>query len=142
MPSTVSMASVPVIWLVKSCGILCRRNEKVLMDPRVRIALRFIDQKYTTALSLSYLAERVGLRPTRLEQLFRDTVGMTPKQYQKHLRIEEAKKRLIDVRHSVKQVAYLVGYKSVPHFCNDFKRATGLTPTTFRASALEDERMW
>ncbi|MFH0919805.1 MAG: helix-turn-helix domain-containing protein [Fibrobacterota bacterium] len=48
------------------------------------------------------------------------------------LRIEEAKKRLLNSKESVSQIAYAVGYENPDTFLKAFKRLTGLTPTQYR----------
>ena len=55
---------------------------------------------------------------------------MTPTQYLKELRLQEAR-RLLEIRKysSVKAVSYSVGYRDVKHFSKNFKKHFGKNPS-------------
>jgi AraC-like DNA-binding protein len=103
-----------------------------MMEERIRKAMRLIQESYSNSLSINEITRRVGLGRTRFESLFKAETGTTPMQYLKQVRIEQAKQWLLDDARSIKQVARAVGYKSLSHFCHDFKKTTGRTPTEFR----------
>ena len=56
--------------------------------------------------------------------------------YLARLRIEHAKQILQNPHTRVSEVAFEVGFNSLPHFNRSFKRITGLTPTEFREDIL------
>jgi two-component system response regulator YesN len=66
--------------------------------------------------------------------LFSQVVGVPFKTYLTELRLEKAKALLSDPSKTVSEVAYSTGYASENRFRLAFKKATGLPPTTWRAT--------
>ena len=60
---------------------------------------------------------------------FKSVTGTTPLQYQKDLRLIEARTMLADGSQSVSGVAFAVGYESPTHFTRDYSRKFGLPPS-------------
>ena len=103
------------------------------MDLRVKRVLEFIEENLDKKISLKIITEYCRIGRSRFCELFKKEIGMTFKAYLKRRKIEKAKKLLKDDSLSIKEVSYKVGYKSIPTFCNDFKRFTGLSPSEYRA---------
>lgn len=79
-----------------------------------------------------YLAERLGQDYHHLSSLFSSLEGITIEKYLILQRIERVKELLVYNELSLKEIAYKLGYSSVAHLSNQFKKVTGLTPTHFR----------
>jgi AraC-like DNA-binding protein len=62
-------------------------------------------------------------------QHFKAVTGTTPLQYQKDLRLIEARALLTERSHTVSGVAYAVGYESPTHFSRDYTRKFGFPPS-------------
>ena len=80
------------------------------------------------------VAEAVGLSPKRFIERFRTEVGLTPKQYCRVRRFQQA----LTAAHAASEVdwaavAVSAGYYDQAHFIHDFRRFSGLTPTGYRA---------
>ncbi|MBE6768149.1 MAG: helix-turn-helix transcriptional regulator [Ruminococcaceae bacterium] len=78
------------------------------------------------------LAGQVGISEVYMRQLFRREIGMSPKQYIQHLRIQKAKQLLEEGHASVTEIAQRCGFSAIYPFCRAFKTATGETPTDYR----------
>lgn len=81
-------------------------------------------------------AESMGLTPRAMQRLFREQVGATPKWVLRRMRLQEAayqieRSRDEEVGISLTELAHRLGYTDHPHFCRDFKRAVGKTPSSF-----------
>lgn len=75
------------------------------------------------------LSALVCLSPSRLRDQFNREVGMSPKEYSKILRINRVSTFLkSDLRMSLTELAYKLGYYDQAHFIKDFKSVTGLSP--------------
>ncbi len=74
-------------------------------------------------------AHKVSLR--QLERHFQEVFNVTPKQWLNELRIEQAQKVIIENDYTIKEVAAVLGFKRVSHFCREFKRYTGMSTTDF-----------
>jgi len=88
-------------------------------------------KKLKTNLS-DYLAEQIGKDYSHLSSLFSEVEGTTIEQYAIHQRIERVKELLVYNELTLSQIAYEMGYSSVAHLSNQFKKITGLTPSHFK----------
>jgi len=98
--------------------------------------LRRIDEwirEAPTVPTLTELAALCDLSVRQLTRAFRASRGCSIGEYIAKQRIARAK-QLLTGDHSVKTVAYALGFPSPSGFCAAFRRATGLTPGEFRAS--------
>jgi len=86
-------------------------------------------------LKLGALQRELGLRDHNVASRFAVHVGMTPKQYLVHHRIELAKQMLQDERLnglSIMQIALAVGYERTDYFSRMIKKQIGCTPSQYR----------
>lgn len=103
---------------------------------RIRRALEFIDQRYAEPLTLPQMAAHVGLSPTHFLRTFKAVMGRTPIEFLIRIRIREAKRLLGDVRLSVSEVGYRVGYNDPHYFARQFRSSDGLSPREYRSMIL------
>lgn len=82
--------------------------------------------------SLDELAERLYLSRTRLCQRFKDETGTSVGARLADLRIEEAKRRLVQADQSITAVAHAVGYAHTSSFSSMFTRHEGMSPSDWR----------
>lgn len=81
----------------------------------------------------SYLiGERLGMDYSYLSDLFSSAQGVTIEQYIILQRVERAKELLVYDELSLQEIARDLGYSSVSHFSNQFKKATGLSPSYYK----------
>lgn len=89
-------------------------------------------------------AEQVSRR--QLHRLCRRELGLSLRDWFRAQRLAEGRRWLLTTR-SVKQAALEAGFRQVSHFCREFKRVHGLTPSEFLQAELvgtsrqDDERM-
>ncbi|HYY57313.1 MAG TPA: AraC family transcriptional regulator [Pyrinomonadaceae bacterium] len=79
------------------------------------------------------IARAVNLSPAHLRYLFKAETGMSVMQYQKTLRMEEAKRLLESTFLSGKEIMLRIGITDESHFVRDFKQSYGMTPAQYRA---------
>ena len=96
---------------------------------RIRHAVTQIRQGYKSALVVSELAQSAGMSVSSFHEHFRAVTETTPLQYQKHLRLMEAKRLLTEGRLSVSSIGYEVGYESVNQFSREYTRKFGGPPS-------------
>ncbi len=63
---------------------------------------------------------------------FKDSFGISPKQYIIKRRIERAELQLLLHQDSVKDIAHSVGFDDISLFVKTFKKMTGMTPSEYR----------
>lgn len=105
----------------------------------VKTACAFIEYHYGAGISVSDVAEHLGLERSYFYRVFRKEMGQSPEQYLAALRMEKAKK-LIRTGLPFKQVATSVGLKDVYYFTKLFKKQFDLTPSEYRARHAPAEK--
>ncbi|HKS29218.1 MAG TPA: helix-turn-helix domain-containing protein [Pyrinomonadaceae bacterium] len=110
------------------------------MNPRVQKVVHLIQKDLGRKVTLPEMAQSVGLSVEHLRALFKSEIGMTPLQYQKRLRLSEAKRLLESTFLNVQEIVVRVGLSDDSHFVRDFKKLYGLTPAQYRARYQQMEK--
>jgi AraC-like DNA-binding protein len=95
---------------------------------RVSGAVAWIKEHFAQPLQIDALAKQANMSPSALHHHFKAVAGMSPVQYQKRLRLEEARRRLLSDVTSAEAVAYEVGYASASQFNREYVRLFGQPP--------------
>ncbi len=104
----------------------------------LRAAIEHIDRNLNRQLSTRQMARVAGLSLTHFNRLFRQHVGISPKQFFIRHKMEWAEHLLTQSLFSVKEVASTLGYDDPLYFSSQFRRHTGLSPRHYRqAGGLE-----
>ncbi|WP_439641614.1 AraC family transcriptional regulator [Nevskia sp.] len=112
-------------------------------DDAVRRAVALLHGDCARAWTLETLAHAVGLSRTLLAERFRQTIGDTPLNYLRSLRLQQAMRLLVDTDAPLERVAMQVGYQDAFSFSKAFKRLVGSAPGEFRRrDAGEREHPW
>lgn len=93
---------------------------------------QYIREHYAERLSLTTLSEHFYLNPSYLSSLFCQKTGKTISNYIKDVRMEQAKKLLLDSKLSISEIAERVGYQNYRYFCKLFKSEFHQPPLSFR----------
>lgn len=110
-----------------------RRAEAALRD-----LLTILNDELAQPVSVSDLAQRVGLSQNYLSRLFRQRLGMTVQRYVLTRRIEMARHLLSITNLPVGRIASRVGLPDPQHFNKQFRRLIGQSPTAVRLSERGD----
>jgi AraC-like DNA-binding protein len=95
---------------------------------QVRRAIALIRDQFDRPLRVEVLAEEAGMSPASLHRHFRTATAMSPLQYQKSLRLQEAR-RLILAGRDVAAAGFAVGYESASQFSREYARLFGSPPS-------------
>lgn len=96
-------------------------------------AIQCIQEKYGDAkMSVSYVAENVGLSETWLSTKFKDEIGIGVAEYINNVRISHAKKLLTNPNVMVYEVSEQCGFASSQYFSKVFKSLVGMTPNRYQ----------
>lgn len=79
-----------------------------------------------------YLEQKIGKDYNYLSNLFSASEGQTIEKYIICQKIERVKELLVYEQWNLNEIAFELGYSSVSHLSNQFKKLTGLTPTHFK----------
>lgn len=104
---------------------------------RISSAIGHLRREYTRPLRVEVLARSVGMSLSSLHRHFKAATGMSPLQYQKRLRLHEARRRLAAQQQNTAGIAFSVGYESPSQFSREYKKLFGVPPSR-DALALRD----
>lgn len=91
-------------------------------------AISWIRDNLTESVPVPRLATVAGMSNATFHRHFRAVTGMTPLQFQKCLRLQEARSLLVTRAHPVTTVGELVGYRSPTQFNREYRRLFGAPP--------------
>lgn len=95
---------------------------------RIRRAVAWIRDNQSTQLHIEALCDASGMSRASLHRHFLAMTGLSPLQYQKQLRLQEARQLLLAGDHSASAVAFAVGYESASQFSREYLRQFGSPP--------------
>jgi AraC-like DNA-binding protein len=95
---------------------------------RVSGAIAWIKEHFAEPLEIDDLAKRANMSASALHSHFKAVAAMSPIQYQKRLRLQEARRLLLSGATSAEAVAYEVGYASASQFSREYVRLFGQPP--------------
>ncbi|WP_342245783.1 AraC family transcriptional regulator [Pseudomonas sp. OTU5201] len=96
---------------------------------RITRAIDWLNKHYTDTLRIEDLAKRVNLSASTLHQRFKAVTAMSPLQYQKQLRLQEARRLIISEGFDVSSACFQVGYESPSQFSREYSRLFGVAPS-------------
>lgn len=91
-------------------------------------AVAWLKQNFTQALHVDELAARTHMSPSTFRQHFRAITGTSPLQFQKQLRLQEARQLMLNQNVDASNAAGLVGYESPSQFSREYSRLFGAPP--------------
>lgn len=94
----------------------------------------FIRASFAEQMSLSKVAESVGVNPAHLARMFRRYYGCTVGEYVRRHQMEYAARQLTETRRSLAEIGASAGFYDQSHFTNAFKLYFKITPAEFRVS--------
>ncbi|CAM4294041.1 AraC family transcriptional regulator [Paenibacillus tarimensis] len=95
---------------------------------RIAKVIERMNSEFAQPLKVEELAEEARMSASSLYSYFREVTGMSPIQYQKQLRLQEARRLLHIEGLGAAEAAYQVGYESPSHFSREYTRRFGLPP--------------
>ena len=109
------------------------QTEKQLENTRpIRLAKQYINDNYTSPLTLEMIGLEIGLNPSYFSSIFKKETGKNFIDYLNAVRIENAKQLLIENSLTVMDICEAVGFNDIKYFTKRFKKETGLSPSDYR----------
>ncbi|MEQ5777451.1 AraC family transcriptional regulator [Thalassospira sp. NFXS8] len=96
---------------------------------RIAGAIAWLRENFKQPLRIEDLAKHVGMSASSLHHHFKAITAMTPMQYQKQLRLREARRLMLVEKQDVGMAGFLVGYDSPSQFSREYSRLFGLSPS-------------
>lgn len=98
------------------------------LTQRVAHATDWIKRHYAEPLSIETIAQEVCMSASGLHHHFKAVTALSPLQYQKHLRLQEARRLMLSEALDAATAGYRVGYQSPSQFSREYRRLFGAPP--------------
>lgn len=105
---------------------------------RIGRAVAIIREGFARPLRVNELAEKAGMSLSSFHQHFRTVTTLSPLQFQKQLRLIEARRQMISEGVPASSAAYSVGYESVTQFTREYARQFRAPPVRDLKALLEN----
>lgn len=103
---------------------------------RISQAIAHLKERFTETMAVAELAEAAGMSLSTFHTRFKAVTAKTPLQFQKDLRLLEARRLLTSGGHNVSMAAFDVGYESPTQFSREYARKFGVSPKADRLSVV------
>lgn len=117
-----------------------RQNVIAVKPDLVAQAVRYIHEHYQEPITLEILLEHLSCSSRQLLRAFKKQVRTSPIDYLIQLRMSKAKQLLLSTDFTLKEIAESVGYTDSYYFSRIFKKYEGVSPTSFKEAALQQEQ--
>jgi AraC-like DNA-binding protein len=95
---------------------------------RITEALKRFHNDFDQSIRIESLAEDLGMSISSLHHHFKAVTGMSPLQFQKRLRLQEARRLMLGEDIDAATAGYRVGYDNASHFNREYKKLFGQPP--------------
>ena len=107
---------------------------------RVSLAIQWIRRDFAEPIRVETLAQKAAMSVSAFHRHFKAVTTLSPLQYQKRVRLLQARTLMVAQASSVTRAAFEVGYESATQFSRDYARVFGLPPARDAARILEETR--
>jgi AraC-like DNA-binding protein len=131
LPVLGPIAEKEILWRLLCSEQGHRLRQIGLADSRlsqIGRAMRWMREHYREAVPIEQLARLSAMSVTSFHRHFRAVALMSPLQYLKQIRLQEARARLLTRAEDIATVGHAVGYDSPSQFSREYKRAYGSPP--------------
>jgi len=135
-PAAVPVLRAPIVtemhyWLLAGRHGAAMRRLALPDGPAARVAraVALLRAGFAGHLPVERLAAAAGMSPSSFHQHFKAVTTLSPLQFQKHLRLLEARRLMLNEGHGATRAAFAVGYESASHFTRDYARMFGTAPS-------------
>jgi AraC-like DNA-binding protein len=102
-------------------------------SPVIKRAKEYIVENQAEDLSLGQVAKAVNTSTFHFCKMFKRATGLNFTEYVSRVRVEKARKLLLNPNLRISEIAYEIGFQSLTHFNRVFKKITGQSPTDYRS---------
>lgn len=95
---------------------------------RIASAIQRFHKEFDQQLRIDDIAQELGMSPSSFHQHFKAVTALSPLQFLKQLRLQEARRLMLSEQFDAAGAGYQVGYDDASHFNREYKRLFGLPP--------------
>ena len=114
--------------------VVTRENYR---EAQFKFLRAYLVRNLTESLTLSRMASDCSMSATKIKDIFRENGKKPPMTYFMNLKIEEARRLIVETSLNFTEIAARLGFSSVHYFSKVFKDHLGMTPTAYAHSMLK-----
>lgn len=121
------------------CGVMgvtrpfSQSTTSLQKNSELESALKLMHQSYRENISITKLAQSAHLSLSTFQRKFKACFNMTPKQYIRHLKVQEACHQMTQSTISFAEISYACGFSDQSHFSREFTRIMKVPPSAYRS---------
>lgn len=96
-------------------------------------ALKLMHQSFRNNIAITELAATANLSLSSFQRKFKACFGMSPKEYMRHLKVQEACHKIVQTTQSFAEISYACGFADQSHFSREFTRIMKEPPSSYRS---------
>lgn len=105
-----------------------KTQHEVIVDQ----CILYISQNYNMDISLEEISHKYHFHPSYFSTLFKSIAGIGFSEYMQKVRIDEAKRLILNTNKKMSEVALCVGYRDAAYFNKTFKKEIGISPNKYK----------
>ncbi|MBD8489840.1 helix-turn-helix transcriptional regulator [Echinicola sp. CAU 1574] len=114
-------------------GLIRTKESRLIEKVKSKLYQLLQEEEIPTSLNLSsYLIKEINEDYSKLSHLFSQDQGITIEKFFIRLKLEKTKELLFNQELQLSEIAWRLGYNSVQHLSNQFKKVTGITPSAYK----------
>lgn len=118
-------------YITDCVNYIKNKSEVQILKP-VRVTISYIEENFREKITIEEAANIVELNPIYLGSLFKKEVGLSFSNYVIKVRMERAKKLLVETNYTIAAIGGEVGYKDIRYFSQLFAKTVGIKPALYR----------
>lgn len=130
-----TLESLSVFMNILYLMLISNHKKDVLLSSKethIRMAKQFMENNFQFKIKITDIANALSLSPNYLANIFKEQLGISPKEYLTETRMQKASQYLINSHMSIKEIASKVGYDNALHFSAEFKRVKKVSPSLYQ----------
>lgn len=128
------------IGLLEILSTLTALSDASSLRPTIASALSYLEKHPEKATPIPELAKMCSVSEVYFRKKFKESLRMSPVEYRNKLRLERAKQYLEREDKTIGEISEELGYSTVSHFCQQFKKQYGISPLSYRNEYLSYNR--
>lgn len=114
--------------------------DRICESKRMTDVMHYISTHFKENITLKEIASVANMTPPAFCKYFKKSTGKTFVEFVNELRLHHACKLIFDTNYSISQICFESGFNSLTNFNSLFRRATSMSPVTYRTQALTPPR--